>query len=71
MNGEIDVYGLYVPTLLLLALAALGVTRLAARLLAWCGAYRLVWHPALFDVALYVLVLGALVGIAWRWLAWL
>jgi hypothetical protein len=27
------------------------------------GGYRLVWHRSLFNVALYVLILGALVAI--------
>ncbi|HEX2941752.1 MAG TPA: DUF1656 domain-containing protein [Rhodopila sp.] len=34
---------------------------LLRRALAWAGIYRLVWHRALFDLALYVLLLGAVV----------
>jgi hypothetical protein len=60
MIGEVSLYGLYVPTLLLLALLALGIARLLARVLARLGVYRLVWHPALFDLALFVIVLGSL-----------
>ena len=36
------------------------------RMLAWLGAYSLVWHRGLFDLALYVLVLGAVSSIT-RW----
>jgi hypothetical protein len=60
MIGEVSLYGLYVPPLLLLALLALGIARLLARVLARLGVYRLVWHPALFDLALFVIVLGSL-----------
>jgi protein AaeX len=60
MIGEIDLYGIYVPGLLLLALLALVVSRGISRLLARLGFYRLVWHPALFDAALFVIVLGGL-----------
>jgi hypothetical protein len=60
MIGEVSLYGLYVPPLLLLALLALGIARLLGRVLARLGVYRLVWHPALFDLALFVIVLGSL-----------
>jgi hypothetical protein len=58
MIGEINLYGIYVPGLLLLSLLSLAVSRVISRLLARIGFYRLVWHPALFDAALFVIVLG-------------
>jgi hypothetical protein len=58
MSAEISLHGLYVPTLLLLALAALVCTRILGRLLLRLGLYRLVWHPALFDFALFGILLG-------------
>jgi protein-S-isoprenylcysteine O-methyltransferase Ste14 len=60
MIGEISLYGMYVPWLLLLALLALAVSRALSALLARAGFYRLVWHPALFDLAMFIVVLGAL-----------
>ena len=60
MIGEISLYGIYVPWLLLLALLALAVSRALSALLARAGFYRLVWHPALFDRAMFIVVLGAL-----------
>ena len=60
MIGEINLYGIYVPWLLLLALLALALSRGLSYLLARAGLYRLVWHAALFDLALFVIVLGAL-----------
>jgi hypothetical protein len=59
MTAELSLHGLYVPTLLLLALAALLCTRVLGRLLLRLGFYRLVWHPALFEFALFFILLGS------------
>ena len=60
MTGEVSLYGMYFPPLLLLALLALVVSRLLGVVLARTGFYRWVWHPALFDFSLFVIVLGSL-----------
>jgi hypothetical protein len=57
MIGEASFYGLYVPWLMLLCALTLGVLWLVRRALGAVGFYRFVWHPALFDTALYVLLL--------------
>lgn len=57
---EVNFFGVQLPWLLLLAGGALPCSWATRRLLAAVGAYRWVWHPALFDLALYVLVLYAL-----------
>lgn len=62
MIGEISLAGIYVPTLLVLALLAFGLTRVLTAGLARTGWYRFVWHPPLFDIALFVIVLGAMVS---------
>ena len=67
MIGEVSIYGLYVPPLLLLTLAALVVSRLINLVLAKTGIYRIVWHPALFDFSLFVIVLGALTYYTRNW----
>jgi len=59
MIGEASFYGLYVPWLMLLCGVTLGVQWLVHRALGTLGVYRWVWHPALFDTALYVLLLYA------------
>jgi hypothetical protein len=61
MIGEVSFYGIYVPWLLVLCIATLGVSWFVRRLLALTGIYRLVWHPALFDLALYVVLLYGVV----------
>ena len=68
MIGEVSLYGIYFPPLLLLALLAYGVSRVFSALLARTGFYRHVWHPALFDFSLFVIVLGSLVFIGSNWL---
>ena len=69
MIGEIDVYGVFVPPLLVWVVAALPLTAVLRRLLRWFGFYRLVWHRPLFDFALLVIVLGAVVAVSRRWVA--
>lgn len=58
---EVNFFGVELPWLLLLAGGALPCSWATRRLLATVGAYRWIWHPALFDLSLYVLVLYALV----------
>jgi hypothetical protein len=60
MIGHLNIYGVYVPMLLMAMLAAYLLKSLLAMTLARLGFYRWVWHPPLFNLALYVMVLGAL-----------
>lgn len=66
MYGEFSLYGVFIPTLLGLMLIAYLVHKGLHLALARLGAYRHVWHPPLFDLALYVLVLGALFALMRR-----
>lgn len=66
MPAEFDLYGVYVPRLLVLMLLTFGLIVVIRRILAWLGAYSLVWHRGLFDLALYVLLLGAVSSLT-RW----
>ena len=66
MRGEADFQGLFVVWPLLWALVALAVGAVLRRLLAMAGAYRFVWHPALFDLALFVIVWASLPALAAR-----
>ena len=54
-------------TLLRLTLAALLISRVLNLALARTGFYRLVWHPALFDFSLFVIVLGTLAYFTRNW----
>lgn len=64
MIGEISLGGVYVPTLLLIALAALFLSSLFIGLLGRIGAYRFLAYKALVDLAIVVLTFGALFLIA-------
>jgi hypothetical protein len=58
MPSEIDVYGVYIPSFLVLMAGCYLVMQLLRRVLAWSGVYAFVWHRALFNLALYVILLG-------------
>lgn len=60
INQTLNIYGLYVPTLLVIALAAWGCLKIARVGLARIGFYKITVHPALTDLALYVLILTGL-----------
>ena len=62
MIKEIALHGVYLPPLLGY-LAVTSVGWLALRwLLGKLGVYRFVWHPPLFNTALFVILLSTLVG---------
>lgn len=60
MNGEIAVLGVFMPTILVLAVLASVVTLIVIRLADFAGFYRLVTYRALVDLCIYVMVLGAI-----------
>ncbi|MFZ6762718.1 DUF1656 domain-containing protein [Pseudoroseomonas sp. WGS1072] len=62
MIAEIDLYGIFLPALLVWALLALPASVLLRRLLRALGVYRWVWHAPLFDFALFLITLGGLVA---------
>ncbi len=59
MIGEVDIYGVFVPILLVWGLIALVLTACLRQVLATIGFYRLVWHRPLVDLSLLVIVLAA------------
>ncbi|MBP2301060.1 DUF1656 domain-containing protein [Azospirillum picis] len=63
MIGEIDIYGLFLPPLLVLAIVAWAVSALLRRVVRTVGGYRWIWHAPLFDLALYVVVLSGLAAL--------
>ena len=64
MIGEIDFFGVLFPPLLVWLGIALVLAALPRRLLGWAGVYRLVWHRALFDLALLIILLGCVAAAA-------
>ena len=64
MIGEFDLDGVFAPALLLWAAVALLISLPLRRLLSWSGAYRFVWHRGLFDIALVLILWGAVAALA-------
>jgi hypothetical protein len=60
MNGEISIAGVFMPTILLLAVIASVLTMVLLRFVNLSGLYRFVAYRALVDLCLYILILGAL-----------
>ena len=69
MMAEIDLYGIFLPALLVWATLALGLGAALRRGIGRLGLYRHVWHPPLFDLALFVILLGGIVAVASWWTA--
>jgi hypothetical protein len=61
MRYEIDLYGVLMPSLILWLIITYGIGALLRPVLERAGVYRHVWHRALFDLALYVCLLGGVV----------
>jgi hypothetical protein len=61
MRYEIDIAGVLVPSLLLWLVIAYVLSALLRAQLRRLGFYRLVWHRALFDFAVFVCLLGGVV----------
>ena len=57
MIGELQIDGVLVPALLVLAIEAYLVLFVLRAILRWLHFYRFVWHAGLFDTALYVVIL--------------
>jgi protein AaeX len=66
MIKEIDLFGVYVPPMFAYAAAAALIWLVLRQCLTWAGAYRVVWHPALFNTALYALVLSLCITFVFR-----
>ena len=64
MIAEFDIYGVLIPALLVWLVVAYVVYVAARTALNAASAYRFIWHRPLFDTALYVVLLGAIVLIA-------
>ncbi|SPA32370.1 conserved hypothetical protein; associated to putative secretion protein and putative transporter [Cupriavidus taiwanensis] len=64
--AEFDLYGVFVPATVVWMLAAFAVTAALRAVLVRVGFYRIVWHRSLFNLSLYILVLGAIVALVWQ-----
>ena len=58
---ELDIFGVYVAPFALMMLVAWLITMPLQRLGDRLGLSRLVWHPALFNTGVYIIVLSLIV----------
>lgn len=56
MFGEIVFFGVFLPKILVLGLLALLLHAVGKKLLTRAHVYRVVWHPALFNLSLFVVI---------------
>jgi len=66
MIGEIDILGVFVPAVLVLMLIAYLINLAIRTVFERVGIYRFVWHRSIFDLGIYVLVLGLVVIVSHR-----
>jgi hypothetical protein len=64
MKYQIDLFGVLLPSLMLWLVITYAIGALLRPLLERAGVYRFVWHRALFDLALYVCLLGSVVYVS-------
>lgn len=69
MRYDLDIAGVLLPSLLLWIIVAYVLSALLRPVLQRIGLHRLVWHPALFDLAVYVCLLGGVVYLSSEFLS--
>jgi hypothetical protein len=62
--AEFDIYGVFVPALLVFAIVAFFLVLVLRRVLDAVGFYRFVWHRPLFDFALAIIMFGAIAALS-------
>jgi hypothetical protein len=65
--NEINLFGLYVAPIMLILAAAWVAYVIIRRIVARFGLIQRVWHPALFELALYVIIVSLIVVVIARW----
>lgn len=66
MPREIAFHGVYMPTMTLMFLIALGVGWVLDRFISGLDLYRFFWHPALLRLSLFVCLFGAMALTVYR-----
>ena len=61
MNEEISLFGIFVPSILVCAVASYVAMVVFARGLRAIDAYRFIWHRSLFNLSMFVCLLCAAV----------
>ncbi len=65
MFGEFHFLGLLIPRILVWLALAVVLGALVRRVMGIFDLYRFVWHPALFDMGMIVILFGAVIAAVW------
>ncbi len=63
INAMVDLYGVFLPSFLVSAILAWCSLVLLRKVLLRVGFYRATYHPALIDLALFVLLLAGITAV--------
>jgi hypothetical protein len=63
MIGEINMGGVFIPSLVIWVIISLILLFIIRRKLIHCGFYRRVWHQSLFNFSLFAIILGIIVSL--------
>ena len=69
MRHEVDIFGVLVPSLLLWFVVAYGLLAVLRVIFERTVIYCAVWHRALFDLAVFVCLLGGIVYLSVEYLS--
>jgi protein AaeX len=61
MISELDIAGIFIAPIVAYGAISIPIFFLLRWVLALAGFWRFVWHPALFEVSLYLVILSLLV----------
>jgi hypothetical protein len=67
MNGEVDFYGVYVPSAVVWTMLAFCVVPFANRIARSISLHSFVWYRPLFDLSAFAIVLGAVAVLTSSW----
>jgi hypothetical protein len=66
MIGEFDFLGVFLPELIVWMMVAYAIQFVLVHCFARVGFYRYVWHRSMFDLALYIVLVGLVVLVSHR-----
>lgn len=60
MIGEMSIGGVFIPSIVIFSIISFVLLYLIRRILAYYGLYQRIWHQALFNTALFIILLGSI-----------
>jgi len=63
MKGEFEIEGVFLTSAVATAVIAVAIVWLMKKLIGRTGLYRHIWHPALFEFALFILLWAAITAL--------